>query len=432
MLSLLPQLDITSEERSRSLILRGSEHQVDDALRLLISLDREIEDEVEEAEIIEELEEPEEIEDPEELIEEEEEEFRIINVHRLKHSHAEDIKEIVESIFPEMDVEIDARTESLIVQGTRAELDQVAEVLLSLDERQQQVLIEVRIEEISLTAAEELGIPDLSQIEFFRFEDGEFTGELPTLLEALQRDDVSETLARPRLTTLDGQEARLLIGDRIPFPIRDAAGDVVEIDYIDAGINLEFLPRITDDGFVTLEVHPEISSFESAGEELPRITTREAQTMVRVRDGETFALGGLIQDEEMVNYSRIPFLSELPLIGRFFTRRRTEERKTEIIIFLTPHIIDEEELLIDEDMPEELLEELEEEKEKNDEPEQVEEEPKEKDDKKNDDLQPEVEDKVENNNNNNNDNEIENDIDNDYYDDIECKLHPQFEYTPPF
>jgi len=144
--------------------------------------------------------------------------------------------------------------------------------------------------------------------------------------------------------TLNGEKARLLIGDRIPVIVEDVQEDHVtrSIQYIDAGITLEFTPWITTDNRINLEINPKVSSIgESVGSSLPSINTREVETKIRLEDGETFAIGGLIQDDIIESVSRVPLLSEIPILGELFKRQKVDKIKTEVIIFITPHIVRE-------------------------------------------------------------------------------------------
>lgn len=311
----LPDLSVTVEETTKSLIIEAVEGDFQRAQRIIEGLDREVAVE-------------------EEVIDEPVVEDTDITFVTLNHADTDTTKSIVETLFDGLQVEIYEDGKRLILKGFVSELEQAENLIRMIDQQKRQVLIEVQIEEISLTAKKDLGIPDLSDLTFFRIGDDRIEVDFPNVLRLLQAQGASETLARPRLTTIDGEEARLLIGDEIPFIAQD------EIFYIDAGIILEFLPRISDDDTITLQVSTEVSSFFDVGRTLPQITTRRAETMVRVKDGESIVIGGLIKDEERESFNKVPFLGELPLLGRLFQTTTRDKDKTEIIIILTPHIIE--------------------------------------------------------------------------------------------
>jgi len=160
----------------------------------------------------------------------------------------------------------------------------------------------------------------------------------------LETSDISQTLANPSLMASDGEEARLLIGDQIPYEIRETENgeQITRYEYQDVGIVLDFTPNITQDDLILLEVKPEISTIgaETGHSPLPQLKTRELETQISLRDGEGFAIAGLIQDDVIQEISQIPILSNIPLIGRLFRSTKEETVQTEIVIFITAHIID--------------------------------------------------------------------------------------------
>src|SRR5690554_541269 len=310
------------EEGDNKIILEGKRDDIEDATKLLRELDVEEEKELE--------------------------------IMAVDYADLAEIEEIVSEFYPDISLKLNTQNRELILHGKKKDVAQAISLLKGLDVPRKQVLIEARIEEISRTAVSDLGIDpnQLSQIKFLKDDDDVLEGVAvtwPDILRVLESDGQSETLANPRLLTLAGEEASLLIGDKIPVEIRTGEFET-QIEYIDAGINLIFSPWVSSDGMITLEVNPKISSIgESVFGSFPSINTREADTTIRLSDGQTFAIGGLIQDDIIENMSRIPILAEIPIFGKLFEHRDERHEKTEIIIFITPHIIDDQPARIDKD-----------------------------------------------------------------------------------
>lgn len=206
-------------------------------------------------------------------------------------------------------------------------VNEAAKLIKEIDIPRKQVIIEARIEEISTQDLLDLGVnlEQLSTISIIdQNEDGFIDGvglTFPEVIRMLENKGASNTLARPRLMTLSGEEASLLIGDRIPVTVQavDGGNVVTTVEYIEAGINLVFTPWVTSDNQINLWVHPQISSIgESIGTTLPPINTREARTYIRLNDGETFAIGGLIQDDIIESVTKVPILGSIPILGNMF------------------------------------------------------------------------------------------------------------------
>ncbi|MBQ1336248.1 MAG: type II and III secretion system protein, partial [Selenomonadaceae bacterium] len=162
-------------------------------------------------------------------------------------------------------------------------------------------------------------------------------------LNALVTDGKAEILARPNITTIQGREAVINIGGSVPVPTVSTTDSTTttSMEYKDAGIILRYTPRVNDDGYITAEVHTEVSSPLYVEEmKAYRFQRRSADTMVRLRDGETMVIGGLIGSEESRSMSKIPFLGDLPVLGAFFRSVRHSKSETELMIFLTAHVLD--------------------------------------------------------------------------------------------
>lgn len=271
-------------------------------------------------------------------------------IYRLDHVEPGRAKELVEIFVPGARAEADQATRSLIVSGPGPRLDEVAHFINQFDTARAQVLVEARILEVSVDDLQSMGAEWPTTLSF----DGSGTpsafaltwdpAQLQATLRSLAERGRSKVLASPKISAVDGEEARMLIGDRVPIVTehRDQEGRVFEtVEYLDVGIALEIEPSIAADGLVTLDIRTEVSSVADPASRFPVVRTREATSRVRVRDGQPLIIGGLIQEEERERMNGIPLLSDLPLLGALFGRRVTESVQTETIIILVPYIVNE-------------------------------------------------------------------------------------------
>lgn len=168
------------------------------------------------------------------------------------------------------------------------------------------------------------------------------------LVRALQVDGRLEVLSRPALLVQDNEEATIDVGERIPvvtdINVSSTGSVTPSVTYEDVGVKLEVKPIINPDGFVNLEIKPEISALGSSsvsiasGVTLPIITQRKAETAVTVKDGETIIIGGLITSKTSESENKVPVLGDVPLVGNAFRYTKREQTKTELLMVLTPHV----------------------------------------------------------------------------------------------
>lgn len=161
-------------------------------------------------------------------------------------------------------------------------------------------------------------------------------------LNALLIDGKAKILARPNITTLQGHEAVINIGGEVPVPTQSVtdAATTTTMTYRQAGIILRCTPRVNEDRQITAEVHTEVSTPLFVNDiKAYRFQKRSADTHVRLRDGETMVIGGLIGSEESHSLSKIPILGDIPILGQFFRNLKHSRTESEIMIFLTAHIL---------------------------------------------------------------------------------------------
>ena len=164
----------------------------------------------------------------------------------------------------------------------------------------------------------------------------------------LKTDSSTRLLANPQLRTSEGQTAQARFGDQIPVPVTVftpiaqggvAQQPVTSFEYKNVGVNIDITPRVHHDGDVTLGLKLEISSLGPLFQNNPTFRSRNITNVIRLRDGETSILAGLIQDEERIEITGLPGLGDVPILGRIFSRNRKEVQETDIVMTMTPHVV---------------------------------------------------------------------------------------------
>ncbi|WP_372840425.1 type II and III secretion system protein family protein [Phaeovulum sp.] len=167
---------------------------------------------------------------------------------------------------------------------------------------------------------------------------------LAAMLEALEAKGMVRTLAEPNLTALSGQEARFLAGGEYPIPV--SSSDGVAIEYKPFGVELSFVPRVIDGDIINLEITAAVSAIDTtqtlvndSGFTISAFKRRDAQTTVEMRDGESFAIAGLLQDDFNDVSTQIPWLGDVPVLGLLFRSASFERNQSELVIIVTPHLV---------------------------------------------------------------------------------------------
>ncbi|THD81583.1 type II and III secretion system protein family protein [Aliigemmobacter aestuarii] len=167
--------------------------------------------------------------------------------------------------------------------------------------------------------------------------------QFAVLLEALENKGVVRTLAEPNLTALSGQEAKFLAGGEYPIPVADDQG--VKIEYKPFGVELNFTPVVVDGDIINLTINAAVSSIDSTvtleagGFSLNAFKRRETSTTVEMRDGESFAIAGLLQDDFRDLNGQVPWLGDLPIVGALFRSAEYQRAQSELVIIVTPHLV---------------------------------------------------------------------------------------------
>jgi len=207
-------------------------------------------------------------------------------------------------------------------------------------------------------ASKALGAQFLPEVEIGELIFQKLTGtKFEAVLKALETNADANILSAPHILTLNNQEASILVGQKFPLlksTVSTETGSITgsTLDrYQDIGIQLNVVPQISGDNYINLILHPAVSSYTSTVQalsstgqkmaEYPIILTREADTQLLIKDGETIVMGGLIKDEKSVDITGIPFLKDIPILGLLFQHRTTSVEKIDLLIFVTAKIIKE-------------------------------------------------------------------------------------------
>ncbi len=285
------------------------------------------------------------------------------SVIKLNYARAEEIKPALAALIgTSSKISTDSVTNSIIFTGTPTDEARLRSAVNALDIATQQVTLEAKIIALNREDSKSLGIawnwdkiPQNSDY-YGDNDDNDTTDEtfggvahfgpsyefrFNATLSALFAEGKAKILATPRIITIPGKEASIFIGDHVPVVTEKIENGVTvnTTDYVDAGIKLKYTPIVSSDGLITSVVHTEVSTPTLVSEvKNYKITSRTADTTVRMRNGETLVIGGLINEEEQKRLQKVPFLSNIPLLGELFKNRTTSKTKTEVIMILTPHL----------------------------------------------------------------------------------------------
>jgi type IV pilus assembly protein PilQ len=271
--------------------------------------------------------------------------------------------------------EQERRSDILVVKDIRDNINQIRSVLEELDVPQKQLIIEARLIETILGENDKFGfdLPKSVKVNMTGADPGNkgnvdmnsglsasakfplskninlgilTTDELSFTLDALSQDENTKLISNPKVATLNNKRAMLRVGTNIPIPEvnRGIGGDLITYKDKKVDVMLEVIPRIEPNNKINLRVHPiieEIIGYAGEGAFLQPITSvREVQTTLSVAPGETIVLGGLVKDNKMIVENKVWLLGDIPLLGALFTSKTEEVNKTDLLIFITPKILE--------------------------------------------------------------------------------------------
>lgn len=244
----------------------------------------------------------------------------------------------------------------VLLRGPETLVQTALEALRSMDVPRRQVNIAVTIRDVTQDALNELGISwswstlGLRErpgdgIQFGAYSRQPFN--LDAVLAAMEKEGKAQLLAAPNVSVLDGEKAFVLIGQRLLYPVligySQANTPIFDKQEERVGIYLQVSALITEDDQIALTLYPQVSVvtgyLEQNGASYPQIATREAQTSLRVKHGQPIVIGGLIRQEEIKTLEKVPGLSQIPLFGELFKRRKTTKLNSQVVIIITPTIL---------------------------------------------------------------------------------------------
>ena len=313
----------------------------------------------------------------------------IANVDVRVSADISEFKERLQQIMPGEKIEVRTANDGIVLSGTVSSTQRMQRAL-DLAERYapervsnlmgvggvQQVMLKVRFAEMERTVSKALGAslavnstdvnggtgsganlggqssilggniptnPDNTGTMLFGFNAGSV--QVGVLLEALEQKGVVRTLAEPNLTALSGQEAKFLAGGEYPVPIAQDGGTIT-VEYKPFGVELNFIPRVVDKKLINLELKAAVSAIDDTnavtvgnGFSIDAFTRRETSTTVELRDGESFAIAGLLKDDFRDTSSRVPWLGDLPVLGALFRSADYQRSQSELVIIITAHLV---------------------------------------------------------------------------------------------
>jgi len=288
-----------------------------------------------------------------------------IRTFYLRNADPKEVVTQLRSLLNFRNISLDSKLNAVIVKGSKDELSLAEGIIERLDKPRGEVIVDLEILEVNRDKLNEFGVlfdnykviqtlnqgeGGISLTDLKKTTPSDWFLTIPSIAYSfLKQDTNAKLIAKPQLRITEGEKSKLFIGESVPVkqtvfnPAQTVGGNVVPISsytYRDVGITIEVTPRINSKDEVTLELSIKVDSLLSqVGEALPIFTSRTFNTVIRLHDGETNLLAGLIRSYERKGLTGIPGISDIPILGRLFSQNRFEKNETDIVLTLTPHII---------------------------------------------------------------------------------------------
>lgn len=305
----------------------------------------------------------------------------ITNVEVRVAADISEFKERLRQILPNEKIEVRTANDGIVLSGTVSSAQKLQRAL-DLAERYapervsnlmtvggvQQVMLKVRFAEMQRSVSKSLsstvsvngGTADAltgggtisttgvnksgNNAGAVQFNFGAGSVQLAILLEALEQRGMVRTLAEPNLSALSGQQATFHAGGEFPIPVSQDNGTIT-VEFKPFGVSLQFVPRVVDGDLINLELNTEVSAidptnaFEQGGLRIDAFTTRKASTTVEMRDGESFAIAGLLREDFQDSNNQVPWLGDIPILGSLFRSASFQRNQSELVIIVTAHLV---------------------------------------------------------------------------------------------
>lgn len=293
----------------------------------------------------------------------------------LKYAKAADLsKQVTPSLTEGVgELRVDERTNRIMVSDLPEKMKKIKQMVKAFDREHNEVFIEGEIIEITLNKQYQRGINWEAVVRGLHGLD--FKGAFPVggaaglsnygqikigtlstddyeqVFQLLQTYGDTKIISRPRIAAIDNEQAKILVGSREAYSTATVSQGSTSstvtaenVEFVEVGVKLSVTPQVNKDGFITMKIKPEVSSVSGhyitpSKNEIPNIATSEAETVVKVKDGSMVMIAGLMKEEKRDDKVGIPFLSKIPFLGAIFGNQATQSKKTELIIFITPHIM---------------------------------------------------------------------------------------------
>lgn len=305
----------------------------------------------------------------------------------VKYGDINEVKALLATLVPDVQYNVDTRQNTLILEGAPGAIDQVKELLAEFDRPTEQVVIDVKVVDLTEGGRKSLGVTwgspnspgalnttwqESATAQYPRPSEQAaaiagggatrldpfqaapipaFTGfainalartpfVITSNLQFLISQNEAKVLAAPRVATQSDKDALIHIGDKFPIVYFDPRAGQFQVQYVDIGIKLDVKPSVKADGYIVVELRPEVSTLvELVNGQYPRTAVRTINTSMRVKDGDTIVLGGLIREEDLQAVTKVPLLGDLPIIGTMFRSVSVTKSRNEVVMMLTPHIM---------------------------------------------------------------------------------------------
>jgi len=253
---------------------------------------------------------------------------------------------------------IDRRLNAVWIKGSPDRIARIKAQIAIIDIPVDSVILETQFVELTESGARNLGL-DLAnasgQLAVGTAQSGSFlpfgvdpnkilpSGSIQAAIYAQVQKGDGRIVSTPRIVAQSGSTAKIITGDALPIltaiTLSGVNGVSQQVQYVNVGVTLQIAPRVSTDGYVTSHIYGVVSSVTGVSQGYPTISQREAETSASVRDGETFVIGGLTQENVLNTRSKVPVLGDIPVLGRAFRLNRSTTSKTELYIVITPHIV---------------------------------------------------------------------------------------------
>ena len=253
---------------------------------------------------------------------------------------------------------VDRRLNAIWLKGSPDRIARMKAMIAAIDIPVDSVVLETQFVELTEKGEKDLGIDFTNangQIGVVTFQSGQYippgvpagahlnSSQFQAALYAQITTGNGRIVSRPRISAQSGSTAKIITGDALPIltaiTLSGVNGVSQQVQYVNVGVTLQIAPRVSADGFVSSHVFCVVSSVSGFSQGYPTISQREAETSATVRDGDSFVIGGLTQDENIVTKGKIPLLGDIPLVGQIFRSDHSTRTKTELYIVVTPHIV---------------------------------------------------------------------------------------------